>query len=381
MARGKGHSASNRFTSAALRVAGSPQPPANIGELRNLQRAEVSKFNDNAVYLPNPSAEAPFDRHHPQTYEQKIYGLGLAPNIPHHFWQLLKGDSGAGSSVYRTTELFQLLAPLNDRTAGTPYSQAIEIATMKATDQRPRYFQASLFSVGRIFGTSPGTATPLPHSDIVEFAPGIPAGTPSISGNTQFGVPQFSTTQFRIMVFDESGQRFVDVDVLGTRSMNLYGFGVTVFALIKEDGYEIDRQRDDNRALGPGLIDQSVVGARIIPIRTNERKNITNRTVTITAPVGGVGVAPTVVPIPPGARTVQGYLDLPFVGVVAIFFATVDPLDPSFPVIGNQGILDFPPTSPTRSDITDIPNSNAIVIENPAGEPARIWSFVFEVTS
>src|SRR5690606_27017691 len=205
-------------------------------------------------------------------------GLGLSPNIPKHFWQLLRGDAGPGSSIYRVAEIFQLLGFQGIRAAATPYSKAIELATMRSTDQRPRYFHTSLFSVGRIFQSSVAIQ-PLSTDEVKRFASGIPAGTPSITGNTQFGVPQFGTSQFRIMVHDESGQRFTDVDVIGTRSMNLYGFGVTVFALIKEDGYEIDRQRNDQIPLGPGILDQSLVGARIIPIQRNDTKNVNNRTV------------------------------------------------------------------------------------------------------
>jgi len=179
------------------------------------------------------------------------------------------------------------------------------------------------------------------------------------------------------MVADESGQRFVDVDVLGTRSMNLYGFGVTVFALIKEDGYEIDRQRDDNPALGPGLLDQSIVGSRIVPIRSNQTQNPCNRTVSIINPAGNF--PDTILPIPPGARRVQGYTDVPGADNVRVYFAAIDPLDQTSKD-GIQGTIDFPPTPSARTDIYDIPNSNAIVIENTVGRPSRRWTFVFEVT-
>ena len=381
MTRGKGHSAPNRFAQAASapRAAGSPQPRPTIGQIRAIDRDAVRQFNDNSVYLPNPSADAPFDRHNPQTYEQKVYGLGLAPNIPQHFWQLIKGDAGAASSVYRVSELFQRLSDAGERSAGTPYSKAIQLATMRSSDQRPRYFHTSLFSVGRvIWNPDPAGITPLPTDQITRFAAGIPAGTTSVSGNTQFGVPQYGTSQFRIMVADESGQRFVDVDVIGTRSMNFYGFGVTVFALIKEDGYEIDRQRDDNPPLGNGLIDQSVVGARIVPIRRNETKNPNNRTVSIISPAGPA--QDTVLPIPPGALRVQGYVDTPGVVSGTVFFAAQDPLDP-VSKDGIQGVIDFPAAPGARTDIYDIPNSNSIVIENLGGDPSRVWTFVFEVTS
>ena len=351
----------------------------SVGEIRNLQRAESKQFNDNSVYLPNPTTKAPFDRHNPQTYEQKVYGLGLAPNIPQHFWQLIHGDGGAGSSVYRVAELFQRIAPTLRRAAETPYSKAIALATMRSTDQRPKFFQVSMFSIGRVLTSSDPANTPLPTDEITKYAPGIPAGTASAAGNTQFAIPQYGTSQFRIMVHDESGQRFVDCDVVGTRSMNLYGFGVSVFALIKEDGYEIDRARDDNPPLGPGTLDQSVVGSRIIPIRTNDTTNIDNRTVTILSP-GSAPAAPTILPIPPGANRVQGYTDIPGADAIEVFFAIEDPLAPKTGNLLSQGRIDFPPAPGTRTDIYDVPNANVIVIENPVGSPPRRWSFVFEVT-
>lgn len=371
MTRGK----LNRFAKTGTHgVSGSR---LSIEDQRNLERLDSSRFDDNSVYLPNPTEDASFDRHGPQTYEQKISGLGLAPNIPKHFWQLIKGDSGAGSSIYRIAEIFQELGSLRNRTAATPYNKMIQLATMRSTDHRPRYFHASLFSVGRVFRSSAPVA-PFSTSEVVRFASGIPAGTPSVVGNTQFGVPQFGTSQFRIMVHDESGQRFVDVDVVGTRSLNLYGFGVTVFALIKDNGYEIDRQRNDNPNLGPGILDQSLIGARIIPIRSNETQNPNNRTVSILSPAGPAD--PTVLPIPTGARKVQGYTTAAGADAVTIFFATVDPLNSAASILGNQGIINFLPIPILRTAIYDIPNSNAIVILNTEGQPSRQWIFTFEVT-
>jgi len=182
------------------------------------------------------------------------------------------------------------------------------------------------------------------------------------------------------MVHDESGQRFVDVDALGTRSLGLYGFGVTVFALIKEAGYEIDRQRDDNPALGPGLIEQSVVGARIIPVRADDSKNPSNRTVSVRT--AGAGSGPTAVPLPTGARRVKIYaLDgVAAVGTHSLSFATVDPLDTTAPILGSQGAIDFLTLAPTNTPIFDIPNCNAILITPGIAALPALWSFSFEVT-
>ncbi len=366
----KADTGQNRFSLAASRP--------SVGQIRNAQRAEVSRFNDPRVTLPNPTAQAPFDRTEPQPYESKTRALGLAPNVPKHFWQLLKGDAGPGSSVFRRASLFQLLAAPGERVSSTPFIKPIQIATMRSSDQRPRYFQVSLFSVGRIFEAG-FPITPAPNEQITRFAPGIPQTVIPVVGNVARGVPLVSTTKFRIMVADESGQRFFDVDVIGSRTVNVYAFGVTVFALIKDEGYEIDRQTDTNPALN-GMVDQSIIGARIIPIRSNQTQNPNNRTVTISHPGGAVRNL-VLVPIPPGAKTVQvRCLD----GALAfrtytVSFIDADPLSPGASgAVGGQGIID-PDPAKAASSIYRIPNSNLISFANNVPAPS-LWSIVFEET-
>ena len=370
----KGHG-QNRFSLAAQGQGSRP----SIGQLRNAQRAEVSRFNDPHVMLPNPTARAPFDRVRPQAYESKVQSLGLAPNTPEHFWQFLKGDSGAGSSVFRRVSLFQLLAAPGDRVASTPYSQAIQIATMRSRDQRPKYFQVSLFSVGRIF-ESQAPIEPEPDDEITRFAPGIPQGIATTVVGTQVarGVPLVSTTTFRVMFHDESGQRFIDVDAVGTRSINVYAWGVTVFAMIKQVGYEIDRQVDTNAAL-TGMVDQSVVGARIIPIRSNFTQNVNNRTVTVNQPADIVRYT---VPIPPGAKTVQIYsIDgAARYAEFSVRFEEADPLALGVSAaIATLGEID-PEPGKAMSAVYQIPNANSIVLTRIAGANPALWSLVFEET-
>ena len=124
-----------------------------IGQIRDGERRSLSNLHNPNVALPNPTATPPLDRMRNQQYETKVRSLGLAPNYPQHFYELLKGDSGAGSSIFRRATLFQRLAETGDRVAETPYSKAIQIATMKSTDQRPRYWQVSLLGVGRVIET------------------------------------------------------------------------------------------------------------------------------------------------------------------------------------------------------------------------------------
>jgi len=223
---------------------------------------------------------------------------------------------------------------------------------------------------------------PLPDDEILRFAPGIPQGVPvtGVTANVARGVPLVSTTKFRVMVFDESGQRFVDVDVIGTKTMQVYGFGVTVFALIKEEGYEIDRQRNDNEPLA-GIVDQSVVGARIIPIRTNFTENPHNRTVTVSHP-GGDPSSVVTVPIPPGSRKLQVYsID----GAVRfteylITMSTGDPLNiGASGAVGAQAIIEPRAPGLTASSIYNIANSNLVTFFNIQQNPG-LFTVVFQET-
>lgn len=188
------------------------------------------------------------------------------------------------------------------------------------------------------------------------------------------------------MVEDESGGRTYDVDALGTRSMNLFGFAVTVFVLIKEDGYEVDRQQIEadpasTTLLGPGLVEQAIVGARIIPIRSNETKNTNNRTVGVDHPGGATS---RIINIPPGALRVQLFDADPAPVPPAGYSFSFRIANPLAPVDGGAatsvGTIEFEPGE-SRTIIYDIPNANIIRIDSGAGSPPRIFNAVFEVTS
>lgn len=371
----KGQPGKSRFAQASS-AHGAASPRPTIGQIRNAQRADASRFNSSRVSLPNPSP-APFDRSRPQPYESKVQALGLAPNLPKHYWELEKGDSGAGSSVFRRVSLFQQLAEPGARVASTPYSKAIQIATMKSSDQRPRYFQASLFSTGRVVETN-GPIGPIPDDEILRFSPGIPQSFVPLAGfGVARGVPLISTTKFRIMVHDESGQRFFDVDVLGTKSLNLYGWGVTVFALIKEEGYEIDRQVAVQQQFD-GMLDQAIVGARIVPIRSNFTQNVNQRTVTVSIPVDTLV---SIVPIPPGAKTVQVFCadGATRFGEFTVFLGNIDPINSGISGVTAQlGTIEREPGK-SNSAIYRIPDSNSILFARIAPNPA-VFTLVFEAT-
>jgi len=345
-------------------------------EVRDAQRQELKNLNYPHVTLPNPSADPPLDRMRNQPYEAKIQSLGMAPNLPRHFYELLKGDSGAGSSIYRRASMFQQLAPVGGRTASTEYTKAIQIATMRSSDQRPRYWQASLLGVGRVI-ESAVPIQPLSDDEILRFSPGIFQDVViPLPTNAARGVPLISTTKFRIMVHDESGQRFFDVDCLGARNVNVYAWGVTVFALIKEEGYEIDREQEQESL--SGMLDQSIMGARVIPIRTNFTQNPQNRTVTIDQPLQETAF---VLPIPPGSKRVQVYCNdgRARFNEYAVQFINVDPVNPGASgAVGFAGVIE-PDPGVAYSTIYRIPNSNAISFSRLGINPA-LWTVVFEET-
>ena len=180
------------------------------------------------------------------------------------------------------------------------------------------------------------------------------------------------------MIHDESGQRFFDVDVIGTRSFSVYAFGVTVFLLVKPPGYEVDEQNPDSLipidTAGLGVEDD-IVGARIVPIFTNRTENIQNRTISITID----SVDRRIIPIPPGARRVQIFSNEPLPEALPwlVQFWTGRGAFASRP---DLGIIDFQPGQ-SKTAIIEIPNASAISIGtliNPPPVPTG-FTLIFEV--
>lgn len=85
-----------------------PDGRPNIQQVRDLERAMQQPFNDPRVMLPNPSAEAPFDRTEPQGRVAKNEAFGFQVQ-PDRLIDLPPGDAGAGKSVYRRTHIFARL--------------------------------------------------------------------------------------------------------------------------------------------------------------------------------------------------------------------------------------------------------------------------------
>jgi len=359
-----------------------PDGRPNIKQVRNLERSMVQHFQDPRVRLRNPEQRAPFDRTDPQSREAKNQAFGFQLQ-PDRIIDLPPGDSGAGKSVYRRTQTFARLngaSNITDPVAGNPFDSSIGMATYVSSDCRPRFWHVSFFGIGvqRIANEEP--LLPLTPDEILsnQLRPNSIGAT---SGRKY--VPAVSLMQGRIMAFDESGQRFYDVDVIGNRSLDIYAWGVTAFILgpgnygSDQGFYEVNRGSDGNLPLQPlrGIVEDAFIGVRIVPIVINSTQNHENRTVTIVVPNDEVSR----IPIPPGTLRVQAICqDGP--AAASSFTLRFDTGNNGTAVMRTDvGIIDINPGQ-SRSDIVLVPNSSQIIIEPNDGAPITTgWSFVFEV--
>jgi len=333
-----------------------------IGDIRDMQRDEARPFNRNGVWLPNPTAEPSFDRHAPIPSDQKARALGMEPTSPKRLFDLPKGDAGAGQSVYRRIQAFYPMGELL-RAGVLNYTKALAIATNRSTTQTPRYFHVSIYGFGvRRPGRDGEFFTPLTIAQAQDrqFEAIYLDGAVQTDLTPRF-IPSVAVAQARVMIQDESGQRFFDVDVIGNRSFTVYAFGVSVFLLVKPPGYEVDSQNPDSLipidAGGLGVEDD-VVGARIVPVFTNKTENVQNRTISITIDDRGRYV----VPIPPGARTVQVFSNEPDPAALPwrldFWYGRAD--------VGSRadlGAIDWEGTQ-SKTAVIAIPNASSISIQS-----------------
>jgi len=351
-----------------------------VGDIRDMERAAAKRFNDNSVSLPNPNASPAFDSHKPIPSDQKARAFGMEPVSPKRLFDLPRGDAGAGQSVYRRTHIFYSMGGPG-RSASQNYEKPLEIITNRSSTKTPRYFHVSVYGFGvrrprRAIDELPLTIAQAQDRQFEQIYLNNGAQTPL---SPRF-IPSVCTCQARIMIHDESGQRFVDVDVIGNRSMNVYAWGVTVFLLVKGDGYEVDSQNEDSiRTLdGPQDLgyEDDVVGCRVLPIFSNLTENIQNRTISITIDPAVSPNIQRVIPIPPGARNVQIFSNEPDPGGV--------PWELQF-WTGRAGIgrpdlgdIDWIPGQ-SKTPVVQIPNASAIAITPRGPAPATGFSLVFEV--
>ena len=355
------------------------------GDIRDIQRRAVRMLNDNGVYLPNPIAEPAYDRHAPIPSAQKALAFGMEPTEPKRLFELPKGDSGAGQTVYRRIHAFFSLSQGSNRVGASNFTKALPIITMRSANQKPKYWHVSVYGVGVRRPAVNPPLEPLTDSEIrsqqfeqyfVETAPGV--FTPL---SPRF-VPSVGTAQVRVMVHGESGQRFFDADVIGNRSFSLYGWGATVFLLVKQDGYEVDAQNPSANTPLTGSdtgVEDDLIGGRVVGIFTNKTESIQNRSLAITIDPPAFGAQPRIVPIPPGAKRVQIFSTAPgpLTALWRLDFWYGRALSGARPDVGR---IDW--TGPqSRTSIVDIPNAPSIAITplNPGITPITSFSLVFEV--
>lgn len=361
-----------------------PDGRPNIRQVRNLERSMVEHFQDPRVMLPNPSAEAPFDRTEPQGRIAKNQAFGFQVQ-PDRLIDLPPGDAGAGQSVYRRSHFFARLDdPDNNIVAGNPMDKAIGMATYVSSDCRPRFWHVSFFGIAVQRVANNNFVQPLTDNEILSEQ--LQPITTGLVQSPDF-IPAITQLQGRVMVFDESGQRFYDVDIMGNRSLDVYAWGVTAFVLgpanvgsnPEQAVYEVNRGTGGNlpQTALAGLVEDSIIGVRIVPIVINSTQNTENRTVTFLTN----DVDQTRVPIPPGTRKVQ-VISHESAAIAASYDIRFDAGDDgTFVGSSNMGIININPAE-SKSDIILVPDS-AQIIFTPLGlaPPVAGWSLVFIVES
>lgn len=323
------------------------------------------------VYLKNPDAAPEILKNVPQPMEVRQAGFGFAPR-PRNINDIAPGDAGAGPSQFRRAQFFTQVSGFdtNPFASEIVYDNPRGIATARSMDTRPRFWHVSFFNQG-----------------VIRFSEAnlLPLTSQQINDETA-RAPSVAMTRGRVQVHDESGSRFFDVDILGTRSLQVYAFGVTVFILtprytdsngdVIDLGYEVDPQNLSNVPLR-GTVEDSVCAARIIPSFQNATQIEDNVTRTVVVPSNGENF----IEVPPGARTVQLRTAFtPAADIAAgyiITFAVRDTYLPTPNVVSLGQISLIPGTNQT--EILQIPNAKYILFNSPPDSPEVAWIATFEV--
>ncbi len=346
--------------------------PEYFGEPGNIVNSPHS-------YLPNtdPHAFPTVDRGRPTTQYEKALRLGFQQQ-PKQLGVMARGDAAAGQTSFRRTQLF---ARMDDVTAlsvaGVPFHQSIGLATQRSSDTRQRIWHVSVFGLGRYRFDALAAQAPLSEAEII--------GNGFI-GNTGAGlassaipyVPRIMNFRARAMIHDESGQRFYDFDVLGTRTFDVFAYGVTIFLLVPTGGYEVNPQNPGGNASFIGLVQDAVVGARVMAVsfESARRRQLQTQTVSIAS------VAPltqTQVPIPPGARTVQ-IINHGRVAAAAAYDIDFDAGAPFGSGVASALGVIIPNALTFRTEVpVEIPNATAIRFTEGVGAAGTSFSLIFDI--
>lgn len=337
-----------------------------------IETSEVQVVDPKGMYLDNPVENPEFDRMRPRPWQDRQRGFGFAMR-PFNINEIAPGDAASGLSQYRRGKFFTQLATIDN--GGAPvvgaadlvWNRAVGMATDRSSDTRPRFFHVSFFGNGVIREVGVGNfVSPLTPGDIQS------------ASNTG---PSISLLRGRVLVQDESGGRFFDVDVLGTRSFSIYAFAVTVFILLPQApngtqlGHEVDQQNPDQNLVGvQGTVEDSYCSARVIPVFQNATQIVDNITRTVNVPEGSSNS----IEIPPGTTRVQ---------IRSSFVRTALPADysiafsiaPTLTAANAMGqIFVIPGTIET--DTVEVPNAKFITFVDSIISPLeRDWVVTFIV--
>ena len=353
-----------------LRRFGGSRSPGNTGtegaygEVFTPEPIETSQpeMRNPQPTLPNPNP-APFDRKQPHSWQDRQRGLGFSVR-PFNINELAPGDAGADLSQFRRGQFFIQLAGAGFNAVDLIWNIPIAMSTARSSDTRPRFFHVSFFNNG-VIREPAGPVGPLDESQIQ-----------TASGQA----PDIGMVRGRVQIQDESGGRFFDVDVLGTRSFSLYAFAVTTFILLPSTpdgivrGSEVNRQAPEQPSLGPGIVEDSFASGRVVPIFQNATQITDNITRTATVPANTTNF----IPIPPGTTRVQ--LSTSFSSTVLppdlILAFSATPTVTAASALGR--IFVIPGTTQTES--VEVPNARFIVIIDSVANPSpRTWIATFTV--
>jgi len=433
-----------------------PRPGQSVGEYRDEQRQAIVDWTQPGCDLPvNPDVgPQAFQKTRPQPKRLKNEALGFREE-PYSLFEANRGDAWNGNTQFRRSQFFSITAQASglspnpvdasEQTAGQVTTRRqfkpVSLATQTSSDQRPRYWLVTAYNTRVVRTTQQSELseladyqlTPLseqdilnsnllPEASVVTNYPGGFPPVPQADANPEYEAVAYN--RFRIQYQDESGGRTQEIDVIGTRSVVVYAFTVTVFAMVPEDAdaYEVVKpsnavSSDPNvirrinpplprepQPIAPATVNQFVfedtlLAARVVPTSLENYQPIRNQ-VTLTAEVtsGFLDIPPdidnigfyTVVPIPPGSLTLRVYAksvaNPDAINGFRFFFDTARgfgaQLD-ALATVTNQ----FTPLDPVtfESYLIRVPNATDVLIAPSIGQASPgetfVFTFVFETNA
>lgn len=257
--------------------------------------------------------------------------------------EITVGDAAAGQPASAQKQLFGSYGPI-----GGPlnvYDKVITMATSSPCDDcRPRLWHVNFY------GEEIMDANAVPQLPI----------TPGGMGSSVSRVPFPTQIQGRIQIQDASGGRFFDVDVMGTRMIEVVASSVSAYALMPSNFYEVPQVQRIGVVLETrnGYVSNSQFSVSIVPVATNASQNtdIISRRLPLTL------IDPVEIITPPGSKRVS--IQAPTAALAAATAANF--------TVGGGATIPFSlgtiiwPAGSSNTGLINMPNSYSIVIIPPA---------------